>query len=118
MIPQVNGSAEVGVKLVKGQLRSLRSCLEAQLGFRVPVRHPLMSWMVKHSADLVTWCAKGHDGRTAYQRVRLREFRTRLMAFGEKCLFKSRSQEPIGNIADGRRYHEGVFLGIDRRTGQ
>ena len=31
--PQANGSAEVGVKLLKGLLRALRSCLEAQLGF-------------------------------------------------------------------------------------
>ena len=60
--PQSNGSAEVGVKLLKGHLRTLKSCLESQLGYRVPVQHPLVSWMVRHAADLVTWCAKGHDG--------------------------------------------------------
>ena len=77
-----------------------------------------MAWLIRHAAALITWCAKGHDGLTAYQRVRAREFRTRLMSFGEMCHFKNRSTEPLGGIADGRRFHTGVFIGIDRRTGQ
>ena len=116
--PQANGSAEVGVKLVKGHMRTLRSDLESRLGYRVPVRHPLMSWLVRHAANLVTWNAKGHDGLTAYQRVRAREFRTRLMTFGELCRFKIRSHEPLSNTLDGKRIHSGVFIGVDRRTGQ
>ena len=115
--PRANGSAEIGVKLLKGHFRTLRSCLEAQLGYRVPVRHPLMTWMVQHSASLITWCARGHDGQTAYQRVRSRQFKTRLMTFGEVCSFKNRSHESTTNT-DGRRWHQGVFVGIDRRTGQ
>ena len=30
---------------------------------------------------------------------------------------KLRPHEPIANSSDGRRFHDGVFLGIDRRTG-
>ena len=116
--PQSNGSAEVGVKLLKGHLRTLKSCLESQLGYRVPVQHPLVSWMVRHAADLVTWCAKGHDGQTAYQRVRARDFKTKLMGFGEKCRLKNRSQEPLARIADKCRFHDGIFVGVDHRTGQ
>ena len=40
------------------------------------------------------------------------------MSFGELCRFKVRSQEPLTNTVEGRRYHSGVFVGIDRRTGQ
>ena len=40
------------------------------------------------------------------------------MEFGEVCRFKVRSLEPLSNTVDGRRYHDGVFVGIDRRTGQ
>ena len=116
--PQSNGSAEVGVKLLKNHLRTIRSNLENEIGHRIPVRHPLISWMVRHAAAVITWCSKGHGGRTAYQRVRGRECRTRLMAFGEACRFKNRSHEPIGGIADGRRFHAGIFVGVDRRTGQ
>ena len=38
--PQSNGNAEVGVKLVTGMVRTMRSGLERELGFRVPVRNP------------------------------------------------------------------------------
>ena len=98
--PQANGSAEVGVKLLKGHFRTVRSCIESRLGHRIPVRHPLIAWMIRHAASLITWCAKGQDGQTAYQRVRSRQFKTRLMSFGEMCRFKLRSQEPTSTHAD------------------
>ena len=113
--PQSNGSAEVGVKLVKGLFRTLRSDLESKIGHRVPVRHPLISWMIRHAADLVTWCSKGHDGRTAHQRLRGRDFKTRLLGFGELCRFKNRSHE---QSAGNSVWHTGIFVGIDQRTGQ
>ena len=116
--PKSNGSAEVGVKLLKGHFRTLRSSVEDRLGYRIPVKHPVMAWLIRHAANLVTWCARGHDGQTAYQRVRLREFKTRLLAFGELCSFKNRMLEPLGSNVDGRRFHQGVFVGVDRRTGQ
>ena len=78
----------------------------------------MVSWMLRYAAAIITWCTKGHDGRTTYQRVRGKEFRKRLMAFGESCRFKSRSHEPNGGNADGRRFHAGIFVGVDRRTGQ
>ena len=81
------------------------------------MRHPLIAWMIKHAGNLINWCKKGHDGRTAYHRVRSRPFHTRLMNFGEACSFKNRSHEPV-SAADGRRWHSGTFLGMDRRTGQ
>ena len=116
--PQANGSAEVGVKLLKGHFRTVRSCIESRFGHRIPVHHPLIAWMIRHAASLITWCAKGQDGQTAYQRVRSRQFKTRLMTFGEVCRFKVRSQEPTSTHPDGRRWHSGVFVGTDRRTGQ
>ena len=116
--PKANGSAEVGVKLLKGHFRTLKSAMEEKLGYRIPVRHPLIVWMIRHSANLVTWCSRGHDGQTVYQRVRNRQFRTRLMTFGELCRFKNRCNEPLSNVGGARRWHDGIFLGIDRRTGQ
>lgn len=106
------------MKLLKGHVRSLRSSLEDNIGYRVPVRHPVMSWLVRHAANVVTWCAKGHDDQTAYQRVRLRQFTTRLLGFGEVCSFKNRAHEPIANSMGGRRFNRGVSVGIDRRTGR
>ena len=64
--PQANGSAEIGVKLLIGHFRTFWFKLESEIKFRVPVRHPLVSWMVRHAAGIITWCAKGHAGRSAY----------------------------------------------------
>ena len=67
---------------------------------------------------MITWCVKVHDGHAAYQRVRGKEFRTRLLAFGEVCRFNNRSHEPLKGIVEDRRFHACIFIGIDRRTGQ
>ena len=34
------------------------------------------------------------------------------------CRYKLRAQEPLSASGDGRRFHLGVFIGIDRRKGQ
>ena len=105
---QANGAAEVGVKLLKSHMRTLRCNLENEIGQRIPVRHPLMAWMATHAAALITWCAKGQDGRTAYQRVKGKEFRTCLLAFAKACRFKNRSHEPLKGVVDGQMFHAGI----------
>ena len=40
-----------------------------------------------------------------------------MMAFGEACSFKHRSHEPV-SAADGRKWHLGTLLAVDRRAGQ
>ena len=51
--PQAHRNAEVGVKIVKGMLGTLKSGLEDELGYRVPARHRLVAWLVRHAADVV-----------------------------------------------------------------
>ena len=109
--PQANGGIEIGVKLVKGHLRTMRSALEARVGYRVPVSHPLMSWLVTYSANILTWFSKGKDGRTAYHRVRGRAFNGKLLHFGEKCRYKCRD-------GGGDRWSYAVFVGRDNLNGQ
>ena len=116
--PLANGNAEVGVKLVKGMVRTMRSGLERELGFRVHARHPLIAWLVRHVANTLTWVVKGQDGRTVYHRIRGKPFRTRLLTIGEQCRCKMRSQEPFSASGDGRRFHVGTYVCVDRRTGQ
>ena len=111
--PQANGAAEVGVKLLKSHMSTLSCNLENEIGHRIPVRHPLIAWMAEHAAALITWCAKGHDGRKAYQRVRGKELHSRLLAFGEACRFKNRSHEPLKGIAVGRRFRAGHRIGVE-----
>ena len=113
--PQSNGGIETGVKLIKGHLRTHRSALEARVGYKVPVAHPLMSWLVSHVANILTWYSVGRDGRTAYHRVRGRPFNGKLLLFGEYCRYKARSHEPL----HGRNPWAGaIYLGRENVSGQ
>ena len=40
------------------------------------------------------------------------------MKFGEQCRYKMRSPEPFSASGDGRRFHVGIYMGVDRRTRQ
>ena len=39
---QANGDVEAAAKTVRGQTRTLRSCLESRLGYRIPGTHPIL----------------------------------------------------------------------------
>ena len=93
-------------------LRTHGSNLETELGYRGPARHPLITWLVRHSAMIVNWTVNGPDGITAYNRVRSKPFKTRLLRFGETCSYKIRAQEPLSWSGDGRRWHEGSTRGL------
>ena len=103
-----NGGAETGVRLLKGQLKVLRSDLESRLGKKVPTTHPIMAWVVMHCADVRTLRVRGTDGRTAFQTIRGERFSTWTHAFGESCLFKLRAHERVhGQIG---RLGKGCFV--------
>ena len=89
-----NGSVENGVRLVKGHLRTMKSCLESKIRKKIPEQHPLMSWLVEHTAWLLTVRLRGSDGKTAYERIRGRPFNKRLTDFGEEVLYKLPSKGP------------------------
>ena len=44
--PDSNGSAECGVGLAKGRIRTVRHGLVERLGQALPEDHPLISWMI------------------------------------------------------------------------
>ena len=102
--PQCNGVAESAVKSWKGMFRTHKSALEERLGVRVPVRHPLIAWLVKFAADILSWQVRGHDAQTPYQRLRGKVFRSRLMGIGEACSYKIRSQEPLTNSPEAEDF--------------
>ena len=67
---QSNGGAEIGCKLLRGQVGAMWSCLEHWLQRRIPPRHPSLAWTVEHAAALRTHLVKGEDGNAACRRLR------------------------------------------------
>ena len=107
-----NASTESTCKQVAGMIRTLKSCLEDRIKMRIPTSHSVFAWLVEHAAWMLTTRTTHSDGITAYKRLRGRNFPTRLLAFGEKCLYKINQKQPKRSM-DGKmspRWKEGVFL--------
>jgi hypothetical protein len=124
--PQTNGAAEVAVQLTKKQMRATLLTLQKQLQAEIPPTHPVVAWMVAHSANLRTICKLGTDGLTPHERARGAPNRSEIYGFGEFCRYKCRSHEgSAGGSTSGAhlpgtsdRLGCGIWLGFERRTGQ
>ncbi len=113
-----NGEVENAIRRFSGLLRTLKLCLERRLGHRVPTDHRIMSWLVEHTAWILTVRVRGTDGMTAYHRIRGREYAKRQLGFAETVMFKLPSKGPTrkedGSL-DARWLH-GVVLGYSRTS--
>ena len=49
---RANGRAEIAVLAIGEQVRVLQRGLERRLGLKVSWKHPVMAWLVEHSADV------------------------------------------------------------------
>ena len=112
--PQANGMVEAAVKQVKTRFKTMKHCLESRIGKKIPPRHPISAWLISHCAALIRFRVRGPDGKTPYERVRMRPFSSRLVCFAEKILYKDRSKER----GDEHAWHNGIFLGMCSMTGQ
>ena len=81
---KANGVAERAVRSFGEQMRAIRAGLQDLLQVHIPGNHALTSWMVEHAADLINKVAVGVDGRTAYRRLRGKQFRVQVVEFGER----------------------------------
>ena len=62
-----NGRAERAAQTFEDQLQTLKSAIESRTNSRIPSDHPVMRWLVEHSASLLNRFKAHGDGNTAYQ---------------------------------------------------
>ena len=60
---------------------------ETRIDTKLEGTHPLTPWLLIHAADTINRYVKGDDGRTAYQKVKGRAFRTPVTEWGECVLY-------------------------------
>ena len=115
---QGNGSTEVGVRIVRGQFRTLKFCLEDRIGQVIPSKHPLTSWILEHACFILNAVATGTDGLTPWARARGRNFNGKLYSIAEQIFWKppvkGPQHDPQGNM--GPRLFPGAFLGFHRSS--
>ena len=82
-----NGLAERGVQAAEGMTRTLKLELEDKIGGRIPADHPVISWMVRHAADLVTKLEIEQTGETSFETLRGRPYSVDMVGFWQKVVF-------------------------------
>ena len=123
--PQSNGAAEKAVQDVAGQLRRLTLALEARLHQRVSTKLPIMAWLVRHAAFVLTHFQVGHDGLTPWRRMTGRHWSGMVAEFGEQVMGKLAKKQPGSTKKQKRgktkltaRSIHGTYVGIWPRTGE
>ena len=65
-----NGKIERNIREVKGMIRTFRCDIESKTGKAVKLDDPIVPWIVRHAAYVITRCRVGADGKTALQRIK------------------------------------------------
>ena len=114
-----NGATEAGVRSIRGLFRTIKLDLENSIGVKVPVDHPLMSWLMEHVALLLSAVVRKDDGTTPWFKARGRPFAQPLVAFGESVLYKQPDkglQHDVEGNSGPRMLDGAVFLGYSRMS--
>ena len=116
---QSNGATEAGIRSIRGLFRTMKLDLENNIGEKVPVDHPIVSWLLEHAALLLSAVVRKDDGTTPWFKVRGRPFAQPLVAFGESVLYKQPDKGPEHDVEGntGPRLLDGaIFLGYSRTS--
>ena len=89
-------------------MRTIKAGLESRLGKKIPIKHPVILWMVEHVSSIINRHFVASHGKTAYEFVHGKRSKGRTAEFGEKVLYhvpkKLRSKLDL-------RWRAGIFLG-------
>ena len=110
---------------VVGQARCLMLGLEAHLKHNIDPALPVVKWLLRHAAFLLTRFSVGHDGLTAWRRLIGRNHAGVIVEFGERVFGKLALKRPPSTrkAKKGRkklaaRSVEGIWVGVYPRTGE
>ena len=108
---QASDAAERAVLELGNQVRTLKIAFEArypEVNLKVTEDFLIFPWMLHHAGWLVTRYGVKQDGRTAYERLRGRTYKSEVAEFGEVVLYKI-SNQGLRKLED--RWACGVWLG-------
>jgi hypothetical protein len=103
-----NAGVEKAVRDVKELVRSLRSPLMTRV-CPVALESPVFEWLTFWAAELMTAARVGHDGMTAFRRLRWRPWEPSLAMFGEQVLSRRPRALEQGDMEP--RWDQVTYLG-------
>ena len=83
-----NGVCDVGMQILQGQMRTLRSQLEADYAVTLTPAHVIWPWLVRHSSWLHDRFAIKANGQTPYQMHNGCAYTAEICPFGETILWR------------------------------
>ena len=94
----------------------MKSQLDDRYLVRIAVEHPILTWLCEHAAYLLNRLEVGHDGKTAYVRMKGKRATVLGIEFGETIMWK---QKPVGVSRKlETQWQFGVFIGVRRSSGE
>lgn len=84
---QCNGRVEGTIRRIQEKVRALRHQLECGIKHKIADGAPLMRWMVRWAAELLSKYSSGDDGRAPYERIRREICVVPIMPFGEMVMY-------------------------------
>ena len=82
-----NSRAERSVQQVEDLVRTYKSAIEARMNAKLPSNHPLVHWLVEHSARTYNKYAVTPEGVTPYAYLHGKNPREKLVEMGEKVMW-------------------------------
>ena len=113
---QARGSVERFHRTLMGQIRTLKSQLFNSYGIHLTVQHPLMPWLVRHTAYLLNRYAIHANGNISYFRRWYREHKTPICEFGETVKYMLPTSKLLPKLE--QRFFPGIWLGKDTASSE
>ena len=114
---QCNGAVEQAVRRWQGQLRTIKSHYEENVGAKLPVAHPIMGWLVLWAGEVLLKYKVRESGRTAYESITGHRVKHPVVMFGETLNFKLKQHEARRRKVESD-WSTGIFVGVDPRTAE
>lgn len=111
---ECSGRVENAIRRIQEKTRALRHPIEKGTREKLQEDTPIMTWMVRWFAELISKYAVGEDGKSPYKRIRGSKCGTPLVPFGETILYLlmktvHRSKGEPAKLPD-------IWLGVNERT--
>ena len=109
-----NGRAENAIRRIQEKVRALRHQIESGMKKKLPDESPVMAWLVRWAAELLSKYAPGEDGKAPYERIRQEKCLVPRVPFGERVTYL-----PLQNVRRSKGVpakRPGIWLGVNERT--
>ena len=111
---QSQGGVERAHRTLFAQIRTLKAQIKQNYNRDIPMKHPLMPWIVRHSAYIMNRYALHSNGCTSYFNRWNREQHTPLCEFGETVQYMLPTVKQFPKLVP--RFYNGIWLGKDTTT--